>query len=64
MEDTVEESVTYRLIIRKGAEQSMREMALKMLQRGMSFEAIADITGLSIDQLHQIQANASAPTES
>ncbi len=42
--------------IEKGTERTTRELALKMLRRGMDLETIADITGLSQEQLQQLQA--------
>ena len=62
-EDIVQESVTYRSILRKGAEQNMREVALKLIQEGMPLEAIVRVTSLSIDQIHQLQATGSPPQE-
>jgi transposase-like protein len=50
MADIVEESVTYGSMIRKGAEQSMREVALKMLEEVIPLDAIARVTKISINQ--------------
>jgi predicted transposase/invertase (TIGR01784 family) len=62
-EDIVQESVTYRSIIRKGAEQTMREVALKMLEEAIPLDTIARVTGLSIDQIHQLQTTGAQSTE-
>jgi hypothetical protein len=43
--------------IEQGIELTTRELALKMLRRGMDLETIAEITGLSQKQLQQLQAS-------
>ncbi len=43
-----------RIGIKQGIERTTRELALKMLHRGMDLETVAEITELSQEQLQQI----------
>ncbi len=63
-EDIVEESVTYRSIQRKASEQTLREVALKLIHAGVATDVIVEATGLSLNQIQQLQATGSAPTAS
>jgi len=39
----------------KGREENKREIALNLLKTGMKVTQIAQITGLAVEQVHQIQ---------
>jgi predicted transposase/invertase (TIGR01784 family) len=41
--------------IEQGIERTTRELALKMLRRGMERGEVSEITGLSMEQLQTIQ---------
>jgi predicted transposase/invertase (TIGR01784 family) len=49
-----------RFGIQKGKEQKTREIAQKMLRKGMALEDIADLTQMSIEQLQQLQSSNQA----
>ena len=42
-----------------GAQKAKEEIALNLLQRGMIVQEIAQITGLSVEQVQQLQAQMS-----
>ena len=44
--------------IERGVEQEKRDVALRMLRKGMDLELIAQLTELSIDQIKQLQSSA------
>jgi predicted transposase YdaD len=52
----MQESVTYRLIQDEARQERDQQIALKMVQEGIALEAIARITGLSMEQIQQLQA--------
>jgi predicted transposase YdaD len=62
--DIVKESTVYQSLREEILEEKTRQIALKMVQRGMPLEAIADITDLSIAQIQQLQATGTPPPES
>jgi len=41
--------------IQEGIEREKREVALKLLQEGMSIEKVASITGLSVEEVQKLQ---------
>ncbi|WP_298913227.1 hypothetical protein [uncultured Nostoc sp.] len=43
----------------EGAQKAKEEIALNLLQRGMIVQEIAQITGLSVEQVQQLQAQMS-----
>ncbi|MCU0549528.1 MAG: hypothetical protein MUC48_09290 [Leptolyngbya sp. Prado105] len=44
--------------IEQGREQERRAIALNMLRKSLPLETISEITGLTLDQLQQLQATA------
>ncbi|MBD2500493.1 hypothetical protein [Anabaena azotica] len=50
------ESVIYQDILQEGIEKRNQEIAIKMINKGINLETIVDVTGLSIEQLQQLQA--------
>jgi cytochrome P450 len=42
-------------------EEERRTIALKMLQKNMTLDTIAEVTGLTIEQLQELQTQASIP---
>ncbi len=62
--DIMRESVIYQDILHEGqaqglelgSEQKAQEIAIKMINKGIEFETIVDITGLTIEQVQQLQA--------
>jgi len=55
----MQESVTYQLIKDEGAEENSRKIAVNLLKEGLSIELVAKITGLTVEELQQLQ---NAPT--
>ena len=53
--EIMRESVIYQEILQEGVEQEKREVALKLLQEGMSIEKVASITGLSVEEVQRLQ---------
>lgn len=57
--DMMQESVTYQEIRQEGEQSKAQQIALNMIREGMALEAIARVTGLSIEQVEQLQDIAS-----
>lgn len=57
--DLMQESVTYQQIREEGEQSKAQQIALNMIREGMASEAIARVTGLSIEQIEQLQNIAS-----
>lgn len=53
--DLMQESVIYQDILQSGEQKGKREVALNLLNEGMTIEAISRVTGLSIEQIQQLQ---------
>lgn len=53
--DLMKESVIYQEICEETTQKNMREVALKLIEEGMTIEAIARVTGLTLDQIQQLQ---------
>ncbi|PSB19027.1 hypothetical protein C7B65_13510 [Phormidesmis priestleyi ULC007] len=55
----MQESTVYRSILAegetKGEERKQREIAINLLRRGIAIDIIASSTGLSIEQVPQLQ---------
>lgn len=53
------ESVIYQDILQEGLEQGIeqkaQEIAIKMINKGIDIETIVDVTGLTIEQVQQLQ---------
>lgn len=43
--------------LQQGLQQAAHTVALKMLEKGMDLETIAELTDLSIEEIQQLQAN-------
>ncbi|MBG1264653.1 Rpn family recombination-promoting nuclease/putative transposase [Nostoc commune] len=54
--DIMRESVIYQDIFQEGLEQKAQEIAIKMIHKGIDIETIVDVTGLTIEQVQQLQA--------
>ncbi|BDA72141.1 hypothetical protein RIVM261_006350 [Rivularia sp. IAM M-261] len=57
--DIMRESVIYQSIKQEGREETAREIAVNMLQKGVSLELVAEFTGLTLEQVQQIQTQQS-----
>ena len=55
--DIMRDSVTYQLIKEEGAEENTRKIAINMLQEGISIELVAKTTGLTVEEVQQLQSN-------
>jgi predicted transposase/invertase (TIGR01784 family) len=53
--DIMQESTVYRSILAEGKEEKQREIALNFLREGLSVEIVARGTGLSIEEVKQLQ---------
>lgn len=57
--DIMQESTVYRSILAegetKGEEKKQREIALNLLRRGVKLDIIAPSTGLSLEEIQQLQ---------
>ena len=51
----MEESSFYRSIKKEGQDEAKRSIAINLLRRGMSIDIIAPSTGLSIEEVQQLQ---------
>lgn len=54
--DNMRESVIYQSILQEGAEETRRQMIISFLKAGASLELITQATGLTVEQIQQIQA--------
>ncbi|MEH2372350.1 Rpn family recombination-promoting nuclease/putative transposase [Nostoc sp.] len=66
--DIMRESVTYQSLLAEGRsegrDEGIRRVAINMLKEGMSIEVVAKVTGLTVEQVQQLQtAEAEKPTE-
>jgi predicted transposase/invertase (TIGR01784 family) len=62
--DIMQESTVYRSIQREAQEETTRLIALNFLREGLSVEAVARGTGLSIAEVQQIQQQMNASPQS
>jgi predicted transposase/invertase (TIGR01784 family) len=53
--DIMQESTVYRSIQREAQEEKTRSIALNLLRRGVAIDIIAPSTGLSIEEVQQLQ---------
>ncbi|MEH2302381.1 hypothetical protein [Nostoc sp.] len=53
--DIMQESTVYRSIWREAEEERNRAIAINLLRRGMAIDTIAPSTGLSIEEVQQLQ---------
>ncbi|MBC1237246.1 MULTISPECIES: hypothetical protein [Nostoc] len=49
------ESVVYQSIKTEGGDEKARQIAINMLIEGMSVDLIAKLTGLSVEQVQQLE---------
>jgi predicted transposase/invertase (TIGR01784 family) len=54
--DLMQESVIYQDILEEGEQAKAQRIALNLLKEGMSIEAIARVTELSVEQIRQLQS--------
>ncbi|WP_058997855.1 Rpn family recombination-promoting nuclease/putative transposase [Leptolyngbya sp. NIES-2104] len=62
--DIMQESVIYRSIQRETEARAKREIALNSLREGLSLETTARVTGLSIEEVQQLQQQLTDPAQS
>ncbi|WP_017304091.1 hypothetical protein [Spirulina subsalsa] len=64
----MKESVIYQDLIREGREQGIQqgrqEIAIHLLECGMSVEQVADLSKLSVEQVQALRDNLENATES
>ncbi|MBA3923152.1 MAG: hypothetical protein H0X31_16255 [Nostocaceae cyanobacterium] len=53
--DLMQESAIYQDILSEGEQAKAQRIALNLLREGMTIEAIARVTELSVEQIHQLQ---------
>jgi predicted transposase YdaD len=53
--DIMQESTVYRSIWREAEEEKTRTIAINLLRRGVAIDIIAPSTGLSIEEVQQLQ---------
>jgi predicted transposase YdaD len=51
----MQESTVYRSIFAEGEVKKQREIAINLLRRGVAIDIIAPSTGLSVEEVHQLQ---------
>ncbi len=61
--DIMQESSVYRSIRREGQEDEKRAIALNFLREGLSIETVARGTGLSIEEIQQLQQQTNEPPQ-
>ena len=53
----MQESVTYQLLVDEGSQKAARKIAVNLLKEGLSIELIAKTTGLTVEEVQQLQRN-------
>ncbi|MBW4618616.1 MAG: Rpn family recombination-promoting nuclease/putative transposase [Cyanosarcina radialis HA8281-LM2] len=61
--DIMQESTVYRSIQREAQEERDRTIAINLLREGLSLEIVARATGLSIEQIQQLQQQLNEPPQ-
>jgi predicted transposase YdaD len=61
--DIMQESTVYRSIQRETQIENSRSIALNFLREGVSIDIIASCTGLSIEELKQLQQQLETPSQ-
>jgi predicted transposase YdaD len=59
----MQESTVYRSIQREVQEERDRAIALNFLREGVSIDIIASCTGLSIEEVQQLQQQLETPSQ-
>jgi len=62
--DIMQESTVYRSILAEGKAETQREIAMNLLQAGISVNIIASTTGLLIEEVQQLQQQLSNSVQS
>ncbi|MBW4692730.1 MAG: Rpn family recombination-promoting nuclease/putative transposase [Lyngbya sp. HA4199-MV5] len=62
--DIMQESTVYRSIQREAQEEKARTIALNLLRGGVNINLIASSTGLSIEEVQQLQQQVDNPSQS
>jgi len=62
--DIMQESTVYRSILAEGKAETQREIAMNLLQAGIAVNIIVSTTGLSIEEVQQIQQQINESTQS
>jgi predicted transposase/invertase (TIGR01784 family) len=62
--DIMQESTVYRSIQKETQEENSRAIALNLLRRGVAIDIIAPSTGLSIEEVQQLQQQLNDSTQS
>jgi predicted transposase/invertase (TIGR01784 family) len=57
--DIMQESTVYRSILAEGEVKKQREIAINLLRRGVAIDIIAPSTGLSVEEVQQLQQQMS-----
>ena len=60
----MQESTVYRSIWRDAQKEDKREIALNLLQEGVSVEIVVRSTGLSVEEVQQLQQRIDNPAPS
>jgi predicted transposase YdaD len=60
----MQESTVFRSIVRDARKEEKREIALNLLREGVSVETVARGTGLSIDEVQQLQQQLNGSAQS
>ena len=60
--DIMQESTVYRSILAEGEAKKQREIAINLLRDGFPVEAVAHGTGLSIEEVQQLQQQMDQPS--
>ena len=60
--DIMQESTVYRSILAEGEAKKQREIAINLLRDGFPVEAVARGTGLSIEEVQQLQQQMDQPS--
>jgi predicted transposase YdaD len=61
--DIMQESTVYRSIERDARKEEKREIAFNLLRGGVDINLIASSTGLSIEEVHQLQEQIDNPSQ-
>jgi predicted transposase YdaD len=62
--DIMQESIVYRSILAERELKKQREIARNFLRDGLSIEAVARGTGLSVEEVQQLQQQLNEPPQS
>ena len=60
----MQESTVYRSILAEGKTEKQREIAVNLLQAGVAINVIVSTTGLSIEEVQQLQQQMNESAQS